>query len=623
MDEEDLREAEEAKQLQTAEGFAGFGSTEEDSIRLGGLMDVLKIGGDAMGVKLLKRMGWREGQGIGPKVRRRVKAEDGDHDGDETHLFAPENAPMVSFNRKNDHKGVGYEGESGLAGAERTRSGADASRTPERDSDDDIGLSLTSIKPKKKKRDVKRGGFGVGILNDTGSDDEDPYQIGPQISYNKVIGGEKKKKKGTENGKKIISAANPLLRSKPVFISKKIAGPKTLSGFRRCHDGRLPLDGFVLSSIEGNSSWVADGVKKYTPPEIPKDWKSSKKPTESRDVSGYKSTADAAKASSLDPKSRAVLLGETQLPGKSVFDFMTPQARDRLATVTGKTNLPPALSEKAPRGFESTDQEKQRDLWSMVPILGKDIALEALGRGARGWMPYAEDEGKRSRYRSYLEGQAGLQQGLPQQAPGVSSDDWAQELHEFAHAARMFKPMTGMMASRFTTSSSQPKLASDVPESSTEQPLLSKPTAKPEDPAEAAAKMGMYGPMTRSVQQFYPSRLLCKRFNIKPPAHVQMDPGDAPEGPGTTDFAGGGRFQSASYQAGTNSKLELVSKDMVNRMLLESGDSALMAEATSVSNREQAKEAVIDPEHNEALEGERPGEAVFKAIFGSDDENDE
>jgi G patch domain-containing protein 1 len=623
MDEEDLREAEEAKQLQTAEGFAGFGSTDEDSVRLGGLMDILKIGGETMGVKLLKRMGWREGQGIGPKVRRKAKVEDGDCSGDETHLFAPDNAPMVSFNRKTDYKGVGYESESRLVGAERTGSGTNTSGILDHDSDDDIGLNLISTKPKEKKNEGKRGGFGVGILNDTGSDDEDPYQIVPQILYNKAIGGDKKKKKGAENGKKITSTANPLLKSKPVFISKKTAGPKSMSGFRRCHDGRLPLDGFVLSSIAGNSSSIAGGVNKYSPPEIPKNWKSSKKPKKSRDISAYKSTAGAAKASSLDPKSRAALLGETQLPGKSVFDFMTPQARDRLATVTGKTNLPPALSEKAPKGFESTDQEKQRDLWSMVPTLGKDIAIEALGRGVSGWMPYAEDEDKRSRYRSYLEGQAGLQQGLPQRAPGVSSNDWAQELHEFAHAARMFKPMTGMMASRFTTSSSQPKLASDVPESSTEQPLLSKPAAKPEDPAEAAAKMGLYGPMTRSVQQFYPSRLLCKRFNVKPPAHVQTDPGETPEGPETTDLGGGGRFQSAGYQAGANSKLELVSKDVVNRLLLESGGSARMVEAASPPDREQVKETVIDPERNDALEGERPGEAVFKAIFGSDDEDDE
>lgn len=33
----------------------------------------------------------------------------------------------------------------------------------------------------------------------------------------------------------------------------------------------------------------------------------------------------------------------------------------------------------------------------------------------------------------------------------------------------------------------------------------------------AAAKIGMYGRLTRSVVDFYPTRLLCKRFNIRPP----------------------------------------------------------------------------------------------------------
>ena len=32
---------------------------------------------------------------------------------------------------------------------------------------------------------------------------------------------------------------------------------------------------------------------------------------------------------------------------------------------------------------------------------------------------------------------------------------------------------------------------------------------------------------------------------------------------------------------------------------------------------------MVEPERNEALEAERPGEAVFKAIFGSEDEDED
>ena len=41
------------------------------------------------------------------------------------------------------------------------------------------------------------------------------------------------------------------------------------------------------------------------------------------------------------------------------------------------------------------------------------------------------------------------------------------------------------------------------------------------------------------------------------------------------------------------------------------------------ANEERETAAVVDVERNEALEGERPGDAVFRAIFGSDDDEDE
>jgi G patch domain-containing protein 1 len=38
---------------------------------------------------------------------------------------------------------------------------------------------------------------------------------------------------------------------------------------------------------------------------------------------------------------------------------------------------------------------------------------------------------------------------------------------------------------------------------------------------------------------------------------------------------------------------------------------------------EKKEEVVVDAERNEALEGQRAGEAVFKAIFGDDSDDDE
>jgi G patch domain-containing protein 1 len=603
MDDEDLADAAEAQKVQTAVGYAGLGSTEGDVSRRGAILDIFKTEGENMGIKLLKRMGWREGQGVGPKVRRKARLDDsgipGDGDG-ETHLFAPENSRMVSFVRKTDHKGLGYDGEAPLT----LDKGADTTVMPE-DENQDFSTRTTLNTTRKEK--TSRGGIGIGILNDTGSDDEDPYEIGPRISYNKVIGGDKKKKKPLINGS-----------ARPVFISKKKAMAKASASLRKCHDGRLPLDGFVLSNDASSLSSIIASDGKYLPPKVPDGWKSAKQPSSERKTLNYLSTAEAARESRLDPKARATLLGEASLPGKSVFDYLSSAARERLASASGRTDLPPALGE-IPKGYALTDEERQRELSSQIPKLERDVAIAALGRGASGWMPYAEDENKRSRYREYLEGQAGIRESLPQRVLGMTKDDWLKELQEFAHCAQIFKPMGGMMATRFTSSSSL-NTATDTHTSTGTESLLSKPAPKAEDPAEAAAKVGMFGPMTRSTQDFYPTRLLCKRFNVKPPAHVQLDPDRTAED--------GGDGVTGGHQAGDGQpvrSLELVSKSAMNDIMIASGgrNQHLLSSGagSSAADLQQPTENIVDPDRNEALEGERAGEAIFNAIFGDDDDD--
>lgn len=630
MDDEDIADAEEARKLQTTQSFSALGSTAEDESQQKSIMDILKTTGDTMGVKLLRKMGWRDGQGVGPRVRRRARLGEEDNSidggGQETHLFAPENSPMISFVKKNDRKGLGFEGEGHLMenlNGEWPKGISTADEVEELDS----GVLAKSAKS-KKKRPEGRGGFGVGILNDNGSDDEDPYHMGPQISYNRIIGGDKKKKK-PENGK---TTANPLLSSKPVFMSKKKTLKNSKSTFRRCHDGRLPLTGFVLSTSLDPLSSILSQDGKYPPPTIPQGWKSSKTPTNcslsSVSQSNYQSPATVAKASTLSPKSRAALLGETALPGKSVFDFLSPSARSRIASATKNPNLPPALSE-AP----TNPSTSAKSLQSLVPPLSPTTALTALSRGAAGWMPYAEDPPKRARYRSFLEIRASLHPdsstALPERALGASNDEWVKEMNEFAHAAQIFKPMTGLMATRFTSSSSAPQKASDAPESSstsTDQPeLLSKPAEKPKDPALEAARLGMYGPLTRSQAIFAPTRLLCKRFNVKPPDHVAMDPADAM----SSASAAAGAQVNATSSALPQRTLELVGKKEIDEMVRERGmamgigANAKREEGDGADGEDAAADRmVVDPERNEALEKERPEDAVFRAVFGSDSEDE-
>ena len=645
MDEEDIADAEEARKVQTTESFSTLGSTAEETALNAPVMDILRTAGETIGVKLLRKMGWRDGQGIGPKIRRRASlgVDDDQITGEsqETHLFAPRNSEMIALIKKDDRKGLGFEGESclgkGVPPAQHTSSERKIANTDE----EDFQIGSIARDKRLKKRAPARSGFGVGIFNDNGSDDEDPYSMGPKITFNKTIGDDKKKKKPLLNSR---NAANPLVSSKPVFISKKTASGRNTSAFRRCHDGRLPLDGFVLSSSPNPLSSNISSEKNYPPPKIPTDWKSSKALSTSGSngvAQNYLSAAEVAKSSRLSPKSRAALLDEAALPGKSVFDYLSTTARTRIASATNNSNLPPALNEAS---NISNKTSSTKSIQSLIPQLDYQTAVTALGRGTAGWMPYAEDPAKRSRYRSFLEIRAGVRGGdaeIPERAPGHTTDDWVKEMQEFAHAAQIFKPMTGMMASRFTSSSSAPKLASDRPDKASDpstkfegtDALISKPAEKMKDEAEEAARLGMFGLLTRSMKEWHPTRLLCKRFNVKPPAHV--DPGGAPSG---FEGAPGAAEQQTHSSALPQKRLELVGKEEINAMMREAnfgrmatsekfntaavGDSPSETPGDQVSAARKQEPLVIDPERNEALEKARPDEEIFKAVFGSDSEEE-
>ncbi|CEI41282.1 hypothetical protein FVEN_g3556 [Fusarium venenatum] len=586
MDEEDLADAAEAQKVQTSQAFAGLGSSDQDT-NAGGLMGLLRAEGDTMGLKLLRRMGWKDGQGIGPKIRRsaRLDTEQKNPETAETHLFAPDNAEMIRFVRKSDRKGLGHDGEARLTSLKAITAAADD------DDDDDSNSFDTSIQntslfsSQKSKTKPARGGIGVGILNDNGSDEEDPYEMGPKIRYNRVVGGDKKKKKA----KKASAAINPALKNAPVFVSRSA---RAGNGLGRCHDGRLPLDGFVLAKITKD---LCDLLLEYAPPPVPEGWVSSKTSSDQANPSDYKSTADAAKASTHDAKSRAALLGEKSLPGKSIFDFISSSARDRLATASGNKNLPQGLGE-IPEGYAMSEEERQQAVWDQTPKLDRDTAIAAISRGSSG--PYADNEEKKARYRTYLEHFATGSQPLPYKPQGMGYDDFARELSEFHNCARIFKPMTGFMASRFTTAKKPSTVSANEPEAD----LLSKPEHKVTDPAEDAAKIGMYGKMTRTVQDFYPTRLLCKRFNVRPPAHSQPDP--------QTGTGSGPRNHEDSRPM---DDVEINSRSLnVDIQMIEGAPVGTVPPAP-------VPEPAINPDKNEAVEGKTAHDEVLRAIFGDSD----
>jgi G patch domain-containing protein 1 len=94
------------------------------------------------------------------------------------------------------------------------------------------------------------------------------------------------------------------------------------------------------------------------------------------------------------------------------------------------------------------EKHMRKDHWE-VPTMDKSAAEAAL----LGFMPFSDDVSKQQRYKQYLNVQAGLSTEKIEMVEGFSGEDMNKELNEFAQAARIFKPLSTSMSSRFTTAS--------------------------------------------------------------------------------------------------------------------------------------------------------------------------
>ncbi|KAG9387540.1 hypothetical protein A1F94_000432 [Pyrenophora tritici-repentis] len=129
----------------------------------------------------------------------------------------------------------------------------------------------------------------------------------------------------------------------------------------------------------------------------------------------------------------------------------------------------------------------------------------------------------------------------------------------------------------------------------------------------------MYGPMTRSSFPFHPSRLLCKRFNVKPPP-------DMPAGPDESE----GHF--ASFKSQTAEAISKAEMQRLQHEFLTNGPpiqrpswkgAPVDVDSAATVGVQQTEHAVVDVEKNDALLNERASEDVFKALFGDDDEEED
>ncbi|KAI9236763.1 MAG: hypothetical protein BYD32DRAFT_417971 [Podila humilis] len=590
MDEEDKQMMKESSRLMTTEEFDTLGSSRKELEQkraaarnmqsAGGALGVLpdKIIDDLIlpstepvGIRLLKRMGWKPGQGIGPRVTKKRKipqdmTDDEDDDTPDNITFAPIDSAIVIFTNKSNVYGLGFDPYKNAPEFNTRQQAQPGSKY----------LSGTDIGPKK--------GLGFGRFDDDDDDDDDVYGPGPasRLDFDSDLPESTSHGRHAQQGQ---GKAKSMARgTSPLY----------------CSDGRPPLPGFVLASAASTKS-----LKWYSAPKVPADFVPHHVfPEDIKPVAPPSSRQQQLKLTADD---RAMVLGETPIdvPRRSVFEYMSAENKNRLDSILGMV-----LDTEG-------DKTLKKDYFE-VPKIEKSSAEAAL----KGFMPFGDNLAKQSRYKQYLNIQAGQSDETITLVEGFSGADMTKELNEFVQAARIFKPLSSTMSSRFTTASkviefAQPaaglrsaaEIKASAADKSSPMHAVVERMEVPKSQAAKAAAMGMFGPLTRTTVDFYPAKLLCKRFNVPNPHPDHKD-------------------------TGPEAAKDLLDKSTMDNMMMNRRPGEGMAgddQKSSVSTLTPDETDVIEPvepqpEAQETLDEEvleRPPMDIFKAIFDDSDSEDD
>ncbi|KAF8579945.1 DUF1604-domain-containing protein [Ramaria rubella] len=598
MDDEDLAELRESKKLvDTTEETDIFGGTQAELARRGepekdsianALESLLPPAKDSVGARMLKKMGWRPGQGVGPRITyRQLRAQEGrpvgknevvDEEADK-HLYAPRDTQTIVFEKKENSFGLGYSPGQGLIGSVQGKSGQTV----------ESGPNLSA-------------GFGLGALNDAEDDDIDVYDRGASREHRGMAYdvGE------TEDDDRITLGPKQQRDSK--------GAQRNAIASVTFRDGRPIVSGFVLFEkplIEERWFPIPDTPKGWVP-DPRRVWASDPSSKQDEDKMIPPASAPPEHRGWIKGKSadeRGSLLGETPLLSapRSVFDYLSQKDRDRLKNLassltSGKT--PSQLPPPPPMPIN-------------VPRTDARTAQAAL----KGFQPFTTNPEKQLRYTTYLQSQASPDAPEIKPMAGQNNDNFNKEVEDYAKAALIFKPVSGAMAGRFATASTTEMIGSTYqglhkPTKDDYAKLDSRQEAEAkeeeESPKAHAARMGMFGPLTREVIVWQPARLLCRRFGVKDP-YPDGIPGE--ETASTVTLAKNDAWQAEVLKGAPN-------------LTVSSSSAAPSDDITSPASGEDGKRDLAniglgedEGQGKDTLTYERPAKDIFKAIFASDEED--
>ncbi|XP_077165747.1 G patch domain-containing protein 1 isoform X2 [Paroedura picta] len=524
MDEEDLSEHGIApKEITVSDEFASKSKNklQEKARQIAGIVapipgavllnEYIAPAKITIGIDLLRKMGWKEGQGVGPRVKRKARkqkpepgvkiygcslppgSDDSEEEEDEYQpenvTFAPKDVMPVDLTPKDNVHGLGYKGldpSKALFGVSEEHVNL---FNPSSENANLIGDLRQS---KGRKLGISGQAFGVGALEE---EDDDIYATESLSKYDTVL-------KDQEPGDGLYGWTAPKqYKSKPE-VEKEVK-----------YIGKI-LDGFSLASKSTSSQKI------YLPPDLPRDYRPVHyfRPVINA-LSGNahlvqtlaESTGKLESETALQSRhqksatQRRELLGETALTGPttSVLEYLSAKDKERIKEVkqAAGQQLKTPVHQPLQDQFQAPALHDTPQQWPSV--LGPQLAIS----GGSDFKPFASSPEKQKRYEHYIES---LKQGKKGSCLDQSLTEWerGREQEEFHRAAVLYKPSSSILSSRFTHAKH---------EDDTDKVEVARDQETDLDDKETAAKMKMFGKLTRERFEWHPDKLLCKRFNVPDP----------------------------------------------------------------------------------------------------------
>ncbi|XP_014225765.1 G patch domain-containing protein 1 homolog [Trichogramma pretiosum] len=470
------------------------------------LHELLKPAKERVGVTLLKKMGWRPGQGVGPRLTKKEKKQIKHHQekvkvygcflpsqqtkssgsddecSDDEFVeitFAPDDYEPYRCKPKDNYFGIGYSG---------------LDRRPVLSQHFNLfDEPAFKVSDKNKKFSIKGQAFGVGAFE---AEDDDIYAREDMSLYDSQLGPEKKEKSRWSKNSKDTECLEGFVKSKGRLEGKKIfAAPTLPQNFDPIH--KIRKSRFAPLPAELNKHVKRHEMNAESRSKILNDDRPSI--INSQSSKEAKSTSVAVKVieRTLNLHGKEQIAARKQLeesqPKKSSMSWL-----DKISATTfvkgevmgSKPMIQGCLQD--PKTFAALTNDNQ------TASSEKNLVK-----------PTFADLDKQNRFKQYLnytESERKLKFGSCQP---LSMTEWErdQEIAEFEKAVKLCENIDKIVAAEKEKEQvKEPEKIIDLNKLSEKERMLH------------AARIKMFGKLTRTDNEWKPVKIVCVRFNIAEPS---------------------------------------------------------------------------------------------------------